>query len=58
MQDEAITTEEVLLDRNGSAAVIRLNPREKRVLVIVPVLLGLLTGERVLRLAQRRGKGI
>jgi glycosyltransferase involved in cell wall biosynthesis len=40
------------------AAVIRLNPREKRILVTVPVLLGLLTGERVLRLAQKRGRGV
>lgn len=40
------------------AAVVRLNPREKRVLVIVPVLLGLVTGERVLRLAQKRGRGV
>jgi glycosyltransferase involved in cell wall biosynthesis len=40
------------------AAVVRLNPREKRVLVTVPVLLGLMTGERVLRMAQKRGKGV
>jgi glycosyltransferase involved in cell wall biosynthesis len=40
------------------AAVIRLNPREKRVLVTVPVILGLMTGERMLRMAQKRGKGI
>jgi hypothetical protein len=40
------------------AAVIRLNPFEKRVLVTVPVLMGLLTGERVLRMAQKRGKGV
>jgi glycosyltransferase involved in cell wall biosynthesis len=40
------------------AAVIRLNPREKRVLVTVPVIMGLMTGERVLRLAQKRGKGV
>jgi hypothetical protein len=40
------------------AAVIRLNPREKRVFVVVPVLLGLVTGERVLRMAQKRGKGV
>jgi glycosyltransferase involved in cell wall biosynthesis len=40
------------------AAVIRLNPREKRILVTVPVILGLLTGERVLRLAQKRGRGV
>ena len=39
-------------------AVVRLNPREKRVLVILPVLLGLITGERVLRMAQKRGKGV
>ncbi|MFJ8690396.1 glycosyltransferase family 2 protein [Micromonospora wenchangensis] len=38
--------------------VIRLNPREKRVLVTVPVVLGLLSGERVLQLAQRRGRGV
>ena len=40
------------------ASVLRLNPREKRVLVTVPVLLGLITGERVLRMAQKRGKGV
>jgi len=40
------------------AAVIRLNPREKRVLVTVPVILGLMTGERVLRIAQKRGRGV
>ncbi|RZU49283.1 GT2 family glycosyltransferase [Krasilnikovia cinnamomea] len=40
------------------AAVLRLNWREKRVLVIVPVILGLVTGERVLRMAQRRGRGV
>jgi glycosyltransferase involved in cell wall biosynthesis len=40
------------------AAVIRLNPRERRVLVIVPVILGLVTGERVLRMAQKRGRGV
>ncbi|UQU66625.1 glycosyltransferase [Couchioplanes caeruleus] len=40
------------------AAVVRLNPREKRVLVTVPVVLRLVTGERVLRMAQKRGRGI
>ena len=40
------------------AAVVRLNPREKRVLVTVPVILRLMTGERVLRMAQKRGRGI
>jgi glycosyltransferase involved in cell wall biosynthesis len=40
------------------AAVIRLNPREKRVLVTVPVILGLVSGERILRMAQKRGKGV
>jgi glycosyltransferase involved in cell wall biosynthesis len=40
------------------AAVIRLNPREKRVLVTVPVIMGLVTGERVLRMAQKRGRGV
>jgi cellulose synthase/poly-beta-1,6-N-acetylglucosamine synthase-like glycosyltransferase len=40
------------------AAVIRLNPREKRVLVTVPVIMGLMTGERVLRMAQKRGRGV
>ncbi|HEU4350083.1 MAG TPA: glycosyltransferase family A protein [Actinoplanes sp.] len=40
------------------AAVVRLNPREKRVLVTVPVILGLMSGERVLRMAQKRGKGV
>ncbi|MEV6630929.1 glycosyltransferase [Actinoplanes sp. NPDC051470] len=40
------------------AAVVRLNPREKRTLVIVPVITGLLSGDRVLRMAQKRGKGI
>lgn len=39
-------------------AVLRLNPWEKRVLVTVPVLLGLLTGEQVLRAAQKRGRGV
>ncbi len=38
--------------------VIRLNPYEKRILATLPVLLGLLSGERVLRLAQRRGRGV
>jgi hypothetical protein len=28
------------------------------VLVTVPVILGLMTGERVLRMAQKRGKGV
>jgi glycosyltransferase involved in cell wall biosynthesis len=40
------------------AAVVRLNPREKRVLVTVLVILRLVTGERLLRMAQKRGKGI
>jgi glycosyltransferase involved in cell wall biosynthesis len=40
------------------ATVIRLNPREKRVLVTVPVIMGLITGERVLRMAQKRGRGV
>jgi hypothetical protein len=40
------------------AAVLRLNPREKRVLVTVPVILGLISGERVLRMAQKRGRGV
>jgi hypothetical protein len=40
------------------AAVLRLNPREKRVFVVVPVVLGLLSGEKVLRMAQKRGKGV
>jgi len=40
------------------AAVVRLNPWEKRVLVTVPVLMGLMTGERVLRMAQKRGRGV
>jgi hypothetical protein len=40
------------------AAVIRLNPREKRVLVTVPVIMRLMTGERVLRMAQKRGRGV
>lgn len=38
--------------------VLRLNPREKRVLVTVPVLLRLVSGARVLRFAQRHGRGI
>lgn len=38
--------------------VVRLNPVEKRVLVTLPVALGLLSGERVLSLAQRRGRGV
>jgi glycosyltransferase involved in cell wall biosynthesis len=40
------------------AAVIRLNPREKRVPVTIAVVLGLMSGERVLRMAQKRGKGV
>jgi glycosyltransferase involved in cell wall biosynthesis len=40
------------------AAVLRLNPREKRALVIAPVILGLISGERVLRMAQKRGRGV
>ena len=40
------------------ASVVRLNPREKRVLVTVPVILGLVSGERVLRMAQKRGRGV
>jgi glycosyltransferase involved in cell wall biosynthesis len=40
------------------ASVVRLNPREKRVFVIVPVILGLVSGERVLRMAQKRGRGV
>ncbi|GGK80538.1 glycosyltransferase family 2 protein [Mangrovihabitans endophyticus] len=40
------------------AAVVRLNPREKRVLATVPVIMGLVTGERVLRMAQKRGRGV
>jgi glycosyltransferase involved in cell wall biosynthesis len=40
------------------AAVVRLNPWEKRVLVTVPVIMGLTTGERVLRMAQKRGRGV
>ena len=40
------------------AAVLRLNPWEKRVLVTVPVILGLLSGEQVLRAAQKRGRGV
>jgi glycosyltransferase involved in cell wall biosynthesis len=38
--------------------VVRLNPWEKRVVATVPVLLGLLSGERVLALAQRQGRGV
>jgi len=40
------------------AAVVRLNPWEKRVPVTVGVILGLVTGERVLRMAQKRGRGV
>jgi glycosyltransferase involved in cell wall biosynthesis len=40
------------------AAVVRLNPWEKRVPVTVLVILRLTTGERLLRMAQKRGKGI
>lgn len=40
------------------ARVVRLNPVEKRLAVTVPVLLGLLSGERVLRMAQARGRGV
>jgi glycosyltransferase involved in cell wall biosynthesis len=38
--------------------VVRLNPWEKRVVATLPVLLGLLSGERVLALAQRQGRGV
>ena len=38
--------------------VLRLNPVEKRILATVPVLLGLLSGERVLAMAQRQGRGV
>ena len=38
--------------------VMRLNPREKRLFVTVPVLLGIVSGGRVLRMAQRRGRGV
>ncbi|RSM49971.1 glycosyl transferase [Actinoplanes sp. ATCC 53533] len=40
------------------AAVLRLNPAEVRVPVTVLVILGLVTGERVLRMAQKRGRGV
>jgi glycosyltransferase involved in cell wall biosynthesis len=39
-------------------AVVRLNPMEKRVLVTLPVVLGLVSGEKVLAMAQRRGRGV
>jgi hypothetical protein len=38
--------------------VVRLNPREKRLLATAAVALGGLSGERVLWLAQRRGRGV
>jgi len=38
--------------------VVRLNPREKRLFATIPVLLGLMSGNQVLRLAQRRGRGV
>lgn len=38
--------------------VVRLNPREKRIFAIVPVLLGAVSGDRVLRMLQRRGRGV
>ncbi|GAA0814656.1 glycosyltransferase family 2 protein [Spirilliplanes yamanashiensis] len=38
--------------------VLRLNPVEKRILATVPVLLGVLSGERVLAMAQRQGRGV
>ena len=40
------------------AAVVRLNPREKRILATLPVMLGVISGEKVLALAQRHGRGI
>jgi hypothetical protein len=40
------------------AAVLRLNPAEVRVPVTVLVILGLVSGERVLRMAQKRGRGV
>jgi glycosyltransferase involved in cell wall biosynthesis len=40
------------------ATVFRLNPLERRLLVTLPVILGLVTGERVLRMAQKRGRGV
>lgn len=38
--------------------VVRLNPAEKRVVATVPVLTGLVSGERVLAMAQSRGRGV
>jgi glycosyltransferase involved in cell wall biosynthesis len=38
--------------------VIRLNPREKRIVATLPVLLGVVSGERLLAMAQKRGRGI
>ena len=38
--------------------VVRLNPFEKRVWVTLPVVFGLLSGSRVLALAQKRGRGV
>jgi glycosyltransferase involved in cell wall biosynthesis len=40
------------------ATVARLNPREKRIVASLPVLLGLVSGERLLAMAQKRGRGI
>lgn len=38
--------------------VARLNPAEKRIAATMPVLAGLVSGERVLALAQSRGRGV
>jgi GT2 family glycosyltransferase len=38
--------------------VVRLNPLEKRVWATLPVVFGLLSGGRVLALAQKRGRGV
>ncbi len=38
--------------------VLRLNPGEKRLAATAPVLLGLASGDRILRLAQSRGRGV
>jgi hypothetical protein len=38
--------------------VVRLNPREKRIVATLPVLVGVVSGERLLAMAQKRGRGI
>jgi glycosyltransferase involved in cell wall biosynthesis len=40
------------------AKVMRLNPREKRLFVTMPIIAGVVSGDRVLRMAQKRGRGV